>query len=108
MAKIRFWRLQEVEVPFMDGIDIEDAIKAIDENNSLFDTDDLDWDSEEVVGEDYSGATQSYGLYLGEQLVNNYHPGSCETWIYCDRGIRDWSKRLVAYLDAVIASNQNC
>jgi hypothetical protein len=101
MAKIRFWRLQEVEVPFRDGIDVEAAIEAIDENDSFFDTDDLDWDKEIVVEEDYSGATDNYGLYFNGKLINDYHSGNCETWVYRDKGEREWSKKLIARLDHI-------
>jgi len=102
MVSIRFCRLQEVEVPFMDGIDIKAAIEAIDENDSFFDTDDLDWDKEIVIEEDYSGATYNYGLYLNGKLVNDYHSGNCDTWVYCNNGDREWSKKLIARLDHII------
>jgi len=103
-VKLRFWRLQEVEVPLRKGVDLKEAIDAIIENDSLFDTDDLNWDKEEVVSEDYSGTTDRFGIMVNDELINSdaYSLSGCDTFRYVDKEDWQWQNRLVKYLDRVI------
>jgi len=95
---IRFWRLQEVEVPICDGRTVDDvkqAFKDIKNNDaaSIFDFDGLvDWSGEEVINEDYSGLKDYFAIVQDDEQVGgskypwcrglNYRTGVCETFHY--------------------------
>jgi len=97
---VKFWRLQEVEVPVCDGKtvnDVKQAFKDIRDGNAdgLFDFDDLlDWDSEEICNEDYSAMHVYYTIKTDGKQVDgsrsgqfgtlNYIDGRCDHWHFRD------------------------
>ena len=105
---IRFWRLQEVEIPLQEGKTLEDlknTIKEIqnDDDTSMFDYEDVfDFDKEEVINEDYSGNTDRFGISVDNKIINDYKTDNCETFLFLDKATSEWNKHLIKHLDEVI------
>jgi len=101
MRKIKFWRLQEVEVPIFVTVtddELKNVIEEINQNedSGWFDYDICDWDNEEVVNEDYSGSTENFQL-TGVVNKNYYCP-----FDYTDQYTRNAQNQTIAYLSSLI------
>ena len=112
-TKVVFWRLQEVEIPLVEGKTVDDLLavmKKIRESNdgtTLFDFPDLiDWDNEEVINEDHSGFDWNIGVKNDNVMINDYREGHCLTFDYVSEHANTINLARARYWDRLLAQKK--